>query len=313
MKQFKPYLILAFWLVGSLQVFAQQDHLYDTDGVGSYALNPASIGTLNKLSISNRMSFTPFDSQYTPTSFQLNGAVKCLKFGDKDLPKIRGAVGLKSDYGRTWFIWRMGVAAQFNLQFDLGRSFLSIGLAPKIENVTYPSPYFGCVVLPAEYSIFPPKDYSRQNNWGLDAGVYWYNERFNLGFSTSNLLRQNPEEYIYNSRLYHLHGSYERLLSRKFRLKGVLNSQANKNTVKISTMLYGIMGKRELTVGLGYNTDRNLIGGASIRMGGLYLGCFMRYNVSSFYYAKYSLEYRLAFELFDSELRQFDASGNPAF
>lgn len=315
MKRITQPIILVFFLVCMSSLFAQNEHNYLSDGMRSYAANPASIGTLNKVSVSNRLNFTPYQFDTTPANFQMNGAFKCINIGGVNQSKIRGAIGFKADYKRSYSIWKMGVTAQFNLQFDLGNSFLSVGLAPRIENVAYPEYSFGCFSSTIVFPIFPPKHFNFQNKYILDGGVYWFNERFNLGFSTSNLLQEKTES---NSdyrgiRMFHLQGAYEHLLTGKIRLKGVFNSQLMRSNLNIMGMVYAIMGKREISIGMGFDNERDLLGGASIRIKDFSLGCFVRYNLSGLNPTKYSMEYRVAYDLFDVSFQSFKSTENLSF
>ncbi|MFT5822827.1 MAG: hypothetical protein ACI8ZM_004084 [Crocinitomix sp.] len=315
MNYLKTIIFTTFLIVLVPTVQAQGAPMYLSEGLRSYLVNPASIGTLNKVSLSNRMNFAPWKFHNSPTSFQLNGAFKCLNFGDKSATKIRGAIGFKSYYQRQWYYFQMGFSAQVNLQFDLGNSVLSIGLAPGIENLAFPTAYYyGCFGPSIEYPIFPREGVEHHQRFMLDAGAYWYNEKFALGFSTSDIFRNQLSELSYYAmRTFHLHGSYQQLLSRKLHLKGVFNSETDGKTVNIATMLYAIWGKRELTAGIGYGSGDNLLGGASIRFNALSLGCYLRHNLSGINPVKSSIEYRVAYDLFDSTMQTNFPSGNLSF
>jgi hypothetical protein len=314
LKLIHKYILIGIFLFSSSGLFAQSDYSYISEGLRSYSVNPASVGTYNKMAISNRMNFTPFQFSDSPSNFQLNGAFKCLKIEREDKATVRGAIGFKGDYGRSYFLFRTGLSAQLNLQFDLGNSFLSVGLAPRFEKMAYPDYSFGCLSSEIVFPIFPPSDYNYQTNVMLDAGVYWFNKHFNLGVSTSNLIRNSPStEYYKLNRAYHFHGAYQLLLNRKLRLKGLFNTQITGGGTNISAMLYAILWRNELSFGVGFQNGENLLGGTSIQLKAFNLGCFMRYHLSDLNQIRYSLEYRVAYQLFDKQFDLIKTVGGIAF
>ena len=305
------YFCFLFCLFVSGVSMAQQDPLFSSDGQRSFLFNPASTGTLNKYSVNTIGRRHLYGINNASNSFQLNGAFKFLSFPDKWKGLGEGALGVNYLYDQKGFQKSNTVVVHSNFQFKLGRTFLSVGVSPGVHIISFDGEWIPPTSIP-DPSL--PNNTYQEAAFTMGAGIHWYGRKFSLGFASSHLFEEVFEDLSFESRRhYYFNGSYKFPISRVFGLRAVSTLRTTGSTTSFEGMLYSVLTKNEISLGLGYRNGDALLAGFSFRFSSFYVGYFIDYNQSQLTNSTFSHEVRLAFEIKDLNLYPFSPVGTPAF
>ena len=297
-----PKALTIFFTVFTLSVLGQQDPLFASEGQRSFWFNPASIGTFNSYSINSigRKQWVGADG--SPASIELNGALKYLKIGGKDIPFSAGAIGLGYRYETVGFFRSHVVTVPLNMQFKLSNTYLSIGVSPGIQNLSFEGVWIPPT--PEPDPIIPPYTSTSQTKFTTGAGIQWYGRNFSIGFASTHLLQESFDEINYDARRhYYLNGSYLHSFSDEFALQAIAVARTDAGITSVQGLISAVLGsKNKMSVGLGYRNGNALIGALTARFDRFYCGYFVEYFNSILYNGGFSHEFRVAFELFDKNL-----------
>jgi type IX secretion system PorP/SprF family membrane protein len=198
----KSFSLLIF--IVPLMSLAQQEPHFSSDGFSSFWQNPASTGALQKLSVTavGRLHWVGIDS--APKSIMVNTGYSFDVNGKRD-ENSKGKIGVginlmkeKVGYQNNWTF-----QVPLNYQFDLKETYLSVGIAPGFKQINFSpgSPPSN----PGTGPVIPAAIAGRFFN--LDAGVFWYSDKFYLGLSSTQLAEPSSVGFQ-AARHYHFQAAY---------------------------------------------------------------------------------------------------------
>ena len=281
---------LIFFLLLPIVGNSQQDPYFVSEGFGALWNNPASFGAKYKLAANTvgRLHWLGIDG--APRSFMANAEAN-FDFQVSQQALIRGKLGggivfvAERIGGRDEIIFQVPI----NYHIPIKETYLSLGIAPGFRNTNLsnglPSP--------------PINPNTPVNGAGtifkLDAGAYWYSNRFHLGLSSTQVTR--PHKGNQGVRHYYLHGGYRFKIGEHYLFPQV-QFLANSSGLGFYNLNYFQFKNDIFSVGLGVSAGRDILFAATYR----YKSFKIAYNfdlntgpLSS--YTVGSHEFRLSYQL----------------
>ncbi|MDA7803103.1 type IX secretion system membrane protein PorP/SprF [Crocinitomix sp.] len=299
MKYLSSILLVSFLSFLTLESNAQSDLLVQSEGLRSFWFNPATIATKNKISVNSNLGFQAIPYTFAARSLQINAAYKCLDFGNSSNdPIAKGAAGLMFNQVVAGFSTIQTFLIPFNVQFNLNRSWLSIGAAAGYRGI-YNDYWFPPTPTP-DPSI-PP---NRSENFTMDLGINWFSARHSLGFAVKNLVQSRVAYQWYETQpTYYLNGSCILKASQNISGKGLATFRTDLAFSSLFLMAYVNYAKLPVSLGFGARDFNSPVFGVYGRLKHFSLGYFMEIQRSKLSNeGMFTHELRIAFEIFDRDI-----------
>jgi type IX secretion system PorP/SprF family membrane protein len=185
---------------------AQQDPYFVTDGLGALWNNPASFGAKNKVAVNTvgRLQWVGLDD---PSKLLMTNADFSISLNQKGESSTANKIGFGINFIGLEFAGFKEQIFQLpiNYQFKIKETYLSVGLSAGFRRLDFTG-VFWIPPQTQEDSLIPVH---AQTAFHLDAGIYWYNDKFNIGLSSTQLTAPRYEAISFQSvRHYYLQGGY---------------------------------------------------------------------------------------------------------
>lgn len=289
----KLLLIVSFLLIQTYSI-GQQDMPERSEGIRSFWFNPATVATYNKYSINTVYGRMRSEWDVVPSHWNISANFKVINYGSIfGKTEAKGALGLNARQENYGLFRYQYVSLPMNVQFNLRKTYLSVGVAPGIWRVSLNE---DLISFPPEESDYPTTAFN------LDLGLNWYNEKFNLGASVRNLIRSSsPYNYYYRPNLY-VHGGYELSIRRKLFFKGIATLRSDFNYYSHAEILYINYQKVPVTIGAGLRDFNQPIFGIYSRFNLVMIGYFIEFSTNNLSSGNPFHEFKIAVELFDEAI-----------
>lgn len=196
-------LFTSFLIFFAVVIQAQQEPHFVYGGFSPFWNNPASFGSWNKFSVNTAGALKSVGTGSTQKSIAIN-AEHCID----GIQNVDAMQNFHFGYGVNFIVEEIGflrkivIGVPINYQIKIKESFLSIGVAPGYRKLNFIPSW-----TPANSDPALPLPFFSESVFNLDAGLFWYGERFYSGLSSTQITEPNFNGYSSNRR-YHFQGGY---------------------------------------------------------------------------------------------------------
>ena len=271
---------------------SQQDPYFVTDGFGALWNNPASFGAKNKFAINTlgRLQWVGLGSG--PRLIMVNSEFG-VDFSEFQFNNVAGKIGIGANFiaAEAGGFKEQIFQVPLNYQFKIDETYLSLGISTGFRRIDFTDIIWVSPQSP-EDPLIPTQ---AQAVFQLDAGMYWYSDKFHVGISTTQFTSPRYDDINFQSaRHYYLHGGYRFSLGEHF-IFPQLQFKTDGTGLAFWNMNYFQFKEDIFSVGAGFGTNQ-ILTGASFRFKFVKLAYNYGYDLSPLSnYTRGSHELRLSF------------------
>lgn len=292
-------LLVIFSISTTVAVIAQRTAPLTGEGIRSTWYNPASAGTYNKRSIQAHARDLWESPTQSENILNLAADFKCIEISRNSGGDAIGfgTLGLRYHFDSYGILSSQSFQTVMNAQFRLKNTFLSIGVAPGVQRLSF-----------NEDIVFPgqtvPQTPGSETRFTMDGGIQWFGKRFTLGLASQYLNGANYTGIFFErERHYHAYADYALSIGSSWDIRTRITGRMVQDFYTLEGMAYVHYASVPVYIGLGMRNRSTLLFGVYGRLQNFSLGYFTDYTTSPLTNSSFrSHEVRLTYALFDEGL-----------